>query len=234
MSNELTVVVVTHNSEKNIEHCLNSLKGQNVIVVDNNSKDDTITKAIQFNVKIIQNKSNLGYGKAANQAIKQSNSKYILLLNPDVIINNKEINKMLKFLKTHKDCDIVGPMLVDKNNNNLHSCRRFPTLKSIAGRRLNVFNKDVNYHLMSDYNHKQTKKVDWVSGACIMFKRNLKFDERFFLYFEDVDLCRNRSVYYLPAAVAYHEEQRASKHSPLLLGIHLASMVKYFVKHNFK
>ncbi len=224
---DVTVVIVTYNSAKYIKRCLASLKDQKVILVDNNSNDSTIELANHYPCKIIKNKFNLGYAKAANIGASSSKTDYVLLMNPDVYVKKDTIQNMLSFMKIHTDCDILGPKLLSLNNTLIYSCKKFPTLKTIFGRRFNIFKDDVDLYLMKNYNHKEARKVDWVSGACMMFKKNIRMNEKFFLYLEDVDLCRNKTVYYDPESVAYHEVQRSSAKNPFLFITHVMSYLRY-------
>ena len=231
MAKKVIIVVVTYNSSRIIRKCLNLIKGYNVIVVDNCSKDDTVKIVKKYPVRLIVNSKNLGYGKAANIGIKKSKSKYILLINPDVFINPKEIDKMVKFMENHPNCDVQGSKLLDKDGKLLYSCHRFPTFTSMVGRRLGFSEKGVYKYLMKDYDHKMPRKVDWVSGGCMMFKSRYLFDERYFLYLEDVDFCIGKGVWYNPGAFAVHIVQRESAKKLSSLLIHIMSLMKFLLKH---
>lgn len=230
-NNELTVIIITYNSEEYINRCLNSINGFPVIIIDNNSKDNTIKIAEKHKVKIIINKKNYGYAKGANIGIANANTDYILLVNPDVYFREDTIEKMLQFMRQHKECDIQGPKLIDDNGGLIYSCKRFPTFKDALGRRLGVFKEAVYYHLMKDYDHERTEIVNWISGGCMLFKNGLKFDERFFLYLEDVDFCHGKQVYYNPNAIAHHTVQRKSAEKLIHFYYHISSFIKYKVKH---
>jgi N-acetylglucosaminyl-diphospho-decaprenol L-rhamnosyltransferase len=235
---EATIVIVTHNSAAHICKCLKSIlsgkhqvSANNIILIDNNSSDDTIALAAKYGPFIIKNTSNLGYAKAANIGIMASKSEYVLLLNPDVCLKKDTIQKMLAFMKHNPRCDIQGPRLLSPTGKLILSCRRFPTFRAMIGRRLNIFRKEVNAHLMVSFDHSSPIAVDWVSGACMLFKRKFMLDERYFLYFEDVDFCHGKRVFYNPGAVAYHGSQRDSAKRLSMFIIHLVSMLKYKFKH---
>ena len=228
---DLTVIIITYNSEKYLDRCLGSVKNYNVVIVDNSSKDNTIKIAKKYNVKIVVNAKNYGYAKAANIGIRNADSDYILLINPDVYLQNDTIKNMALFMRQHKKCDIQGPKLFNDNGELIYSCKRFPTLKAAFGRRLGIFAEDVYYHLMKDYDHEEPKIVNWISGGCMMFKSVLRFDERFFLYLEDVDFCREKTVYYNTNAVAFHSVQRESAKKLIHFFYHLSSFVKYKLKY---
>ena len=227
----LTIVVITYNSEKYIDRCLSSIKSHRIVVVDNNSRDNTVKIARNYNVKIIVNRKNHGYAKGANIGINNSNSDYVLLINPDVSFQKDSIEKMLVFMKQHKECDIQGPKLIDDNGKLLYSCKRFPRLQDVIARRVGILKKSVHYHLMIDYDHREPAVVDWISGGCMLFKNKFKLDERFFLYLEDVDFCHNKIVHYNPDAIAYHSVQRESAEKLKHLFCHLSSFIKYQLKY---
>ena len=228
---DLTVVIVTYNSEKFIDRCLNSIRNHQIIIVDNNSSDNTIKIAEKHNPKMIINKKNYGYARAANIGIDNSHGDYILLINPDIYLQEDSIDNIILFMRQNKKCDVQGPQLMNDDGELIYSCKRFPTLKSAAGRRLGIFKDAVNRHLMYDYDHNEPRIVDWISGGCMLFKNRFKFDERYFLYLEDVDFCREKQVYYNPNATAIHSVQRDSTRKLKHFFFHARSFVKYKLKH---
>ena len=133
----LSVCIVNLNSLEYLKRCIGSLaKGIKdntfeVIVVDNNSKDNSILylkKFGKFKMSIIKNKFNIGYTKAINQAIKKSLGEYILVLNPDSILEDKSIDKIIEYFKSNKKIGIVGPKVVDKYNHLKHKSYLAPLL----------------------------------------------------------------------------------------------------------
>ena len=130
---DLSVIIVTYNSEKFIDRCLNAIKNHQTIIIDNNSRDNTIKIAEKHNPKIIINKKNYGYAKAANIGIENAHSDYILLINPDIYLQEDTIENAILFMHQNKECDIQGPRLMDDNGELIFSCKRFPTLKDAAG-----------------------------------------------------------------------------------------------------
>ncbi|MCB9358707.1 glycosyltransferase family 2 protein [Candidatus Woesearchaeota archaeon] len=228
---DVTIIIVTYNSAAHITDCLNSIKGQKVIIVDNNSTDDTIDICSNSDAVLIENPCNLGYAKAVNIGLKKVKTKYALLINPDVLIEVKAIKEMIRFMAKNPDCDIQGPKLINNRGKLLYSCHRFPTFNSLLGRRLGLFKRDVKKYLMKDFDHETAIKVDWVSGGCMLFRTAICMDERYFLYFEDVDLCVGRNVYYNPKAIAIHEAQRQSARNIVLFIVHSISYLKFRTKH---
>jgi N-acetylglucosaminyl-diphospho-decaprenol L-rhamnosyltransferase len=171
-----------------------------IFIIDNNSSDDSLKKINQDNkIFIIQNNKNNGFSKACNQGFKLCTSPYLLLLNPDAQLSSTTLIECIAFMDKNLDVDILGCQLLNDNGNVTSSCARFPTplryfydslgLSKIAPK---IFNPSV---LMTDWDHKASRKVDQVIGA-FMFMRNSifqklgYFDERFFVYYEELDFSK--------------------------------------------
>jgi hypothetical protein len=177
----------------------------------------------------------------------------MLILNPDIIVLPNAIEEMKKFLETHPKVGIVGPQLINPNKTIQASCARYPTLLTPMYRRtplgrLPSAQKAIAHYLMMDFDHQSERSVDWLLGACLMAPREAiekvgVLDERFFLYFEDVDWCRRfwkagYEVRYLPSAKMIHYHQRLSAEDSGLASlfsfptrVHIASGIKYFLKY---
>ncbi len=251
----LQIILVNYNSTELLIRCLDTLKDQSIpvdhqiVVVDNHSPDggaERLRRERQ-DIELLENTANVGYAGAVNQAIRQSNSSYILLLNPDIEVKPGAISAMLNFMGTHSDAGIVGGKLLNSDGSLQYSCRTFYTLPVILLRRtflgkLFPDSKRLAQHLMTDWDHNSVREVDWVLGACLMIRRSaLKeiglMDERFFLYFEDVDWCYRMKkggwkVYYLPDAQMLHHHQRQSAKGLLnkTLLYHLMSLIHFYDK----
>ena len=231
----ISVIIINYNSGNSLEECVDSIPlGNELIIIDNSSQDNSINKIKRRGAIIIKNKKNLGFAKAANQGIKIANGKNILLMNPDVKLNKNTIPKTLDFLEKNPDVNIAGCKLINPDGSLQYSCRRFPSFWSLLARKTflrKILKKDADYYLMKDYDHKAPRKVDWVSGAFLMMKGKNMLDEKFFMYFEDMDLCkRTGDVYYFPHATAIHKNDESSGSLKLKI-IHLKSMIHYFWKH---
>ena len=263
----VSIIIVNHNQKNLLKQCLRNIieakidLSVEIIVIDNNSTDGSPEFLAEFKtqvlpVQVVLNKQNSGFAKGNNQGIKLAQGEYILILNPDVIVLPKAITKLAKFLQTHSDAAMVGPQLLNPNQSIQNSCYRFPRVYTPVLRRtflgkLPGFKKELTRYLMLDWDHQETREVDWLIGACLMIKKEVLnkiglLDERFFLYFEDVDLARRIwqagfKVYYYPDAKMFHFHQRLSAiHStfPSLFSqitwIHITSALKYFLKWGFK
>jgi GT2 family glycosyltransferase len=253
-----SVIIVTYNSAYVITHCLDELiksvsnQSFEIIVVDNASTDETlgIFEGFMGNLRIIRSKRNLGFAGGVNRGITSSSGEYILLMNPDLTINSQCIGGMMDFLATHEGIGAVGVRLNYPNGERQPSCRRYPTLRAVLANRIslfrNIFGREILAHyLMEDASISEPEEVEWIIGACMMFRREAfqevgLFDEDFFLYFEDADWCyRARrtgwKVYYLPQFAAIHlyrRESRQGAHKPLYY--HIRSLARLYKKHGFR
>lgn len=219
------------NSDDQLKDCVKSVMKSSfdnctlnkVIVVDNNSRDDSIELAEKLNFKkleIIKNKDNLGFGKACNIGAKDSLSDFILFLNPDAIVYEDTFKKLFDSIEQNNVADIAvfGVQLIGDDGKVQRTCARFPSLWNFLVKvfGLNKFNLKYfkTYH-MEDWNHNEIKQVDHVIGAFYVIKRELfnniqGFDERYFVYFEDLDLSKKvhnqgHKIVYLSDVKAYHK-----------------------------
>ena len=259
----VSIIIVNYNQKNFLKECLkNILEAKinldyEIIIVDNNSRDSSKEFLTELSVKndkikIILNKKNFGFAKANNQGIKKARGKYVLILNPDVIVLPGAIEQLYQFMETHPEVGIAGPQLLNPNKTIQYSCLRFPCWympifrRTILGK-LPIAQKALKKYLMTDFDHQIAKPVDWLLGACLMIRKDVLekiwfFDERFFLYFDDVDLARRVwqagfKVYYFPPAKMYHFHQRLSVERskfPFLFSkvtwVHCSSAIKYFQK----
>jgi len=257
----LSIVITHHQTLALLKLCLKSIKENvgvleyEVIVVDSQSEENTreLIKEEFPEVKIIYFSKNVGYAKIVNTGIKAARGDYILILNADIIILKGSILKMLEFIEGHPKVGIVGPQLLTFSNQPQSSCFHFPNLGVILARRtflgkLKWGKKKLNRFLMKNDDLSVPKDVDWVQGSAMLARQTAikkigLLDERFFMYFEDMDWCRrfwqNRyRVVYLPTAQMSHYYYRVSKKWGGFLDIflnkytrlHLISALKYFWK----
>ena len=187
-------------------------------------------KAFPFRLKIIRNAVPDGFGANHNAAFRQSGSAYFCVLNPDIRIGENPFPQLLDELRK-PGVGVVAPKIVNPAGDSEDSARRFPTPWSIASK---VFGPSGKL----DYRIEQaTLSPDWVAGMFMLFSRDVYaelagFDERYFLYYEDVDLCRRLrkhgyDIRLVPAATAEHDARRESHRSLRHLRWHLASMLRF-------
>jgi GT2 family glycosyltransferase len=239
---------------RNVKVSVNNLAYE-IIVVDNGSSDGCgeMIKENFPEIKFIQLPKNIGFAAGNNVGIKETKGEYIMLLNPDVTALNGSIEKMVGFMKTHPEVGLAGPKLINPDGTYQISCRTFQTPKLILYRRTPLGNfkqaaRELREHLMTDFDHKSNREVDWVMGACMLVRQSALdkvglLDERFFFYVEDMDWCRRFwengfKVYYLAETEMVHLYERASAVESWkfwtfnkMTRRHIASWVKYFAKY---
>ncbi len=258
---DVSVIIVNFKSLEKTLKCLDSLKNADwggflheTIVVDNASGNgDAKAIASAFpEVRIIVSEKNLGMGGGNNLGVRSASGRYLLILNPDTLIKSDAIPKMVAYLDAHQDVGLVGPKLLNSDGTLQYSCLRFPKFHTPILRRTffgGLAGEHLNEFLMKDYDHKEVREVDWVMGSCLMIKREIAdkdgflFDEKYFMYFEDTDLCRRikkkhgMKVIYLPEAAVVHDHARQSADKPWYIAPltdkltreHLKSWFKYFL-----
>jgi N-acetylglucosaminyl-diphospho-decaprenol L-rhamnosyltransferase len=200
LSRRATVVIVAYNSKSTIEPALTELAGSDdqapieVIVVDNNSSDG-IVEFLQESypwVSVIPMGRNLGFGSACNRGIQASTRDYVLLLNPDAVLGRADLRVMVDFMDSHARAGLCGPAVVEASGRlqptggmpNPWTVMMKPFLPSLVSRgRRHVSPGDA------------PERTDWICGSIMLIRREMindigAFDPRFFLYFEETDLCR--------------------------------------------
>lgn len=231
---ELTVIIVSYNTREILRNCLESLFAaahgieMQVIVVDNASRDGSAAMVRQDfpSVQLIASEINLGFAAGNNLGFKQARGKYILLLNPDALLEASALKRAIALMDSHLDIGMGGARLLDKNGQQQPSARMFPSLlnellviSGLAARfpRSRFFGR---FDRTWDHSGRHTL-VDWVPGAFAMMRKSALqqvgyFDERFFLYYEEVDLCRRFkehgwNICYWPDVVVRHWGGESSK-----------------------
>lgn len=252
----LSIVTVTWNSKEKIGRQIESVQkaaedlDYEEIVIDNASPDGT-SEFVRSNypqVQLIVNQVNLGFAAANNQGLKQAKGDFILFLNPDMYLEPGSLKKILDWLKTRPEVGLVGCKLVnEKGEANIEAGpRRFPTILNqlyIIFKLSKISPAVLNSYLMKGFNFDKEQEVDSVRGSFMLVRRELLdklgwgFDLRYFIWFEDVDLCREikrlgYKVFYTPIIscvdfVGQSFKQRASfwKQKNFTL-----SMLRYFQK----
>jgi len=253
---DLSVVIVNYNVVFFLEQCLNSVfaatKNLNVqiFVVDNNSVDGSINmlKENFSSVVLIENKENVGFSKANNQAIKRANSPYVLLLNPDTVIEEDTFDKCIDFMNSKTDCGGLGLRMLDGKGNFLPESKRgFPS-PSVAFYKIfglsYLFPKSQKfgrYHLgfLSEF---EVNEVDVLSGAFMLLRTETLekvglLDEQFFMYGEDIDLSYRIKLggyknYYFPETKIIHYKGESTKKSSVnYVFVFYKAMILFAKKH---
>ncbi len=251
----ISVCIVSWNVREDLLACLHSLipaaKGvpAEVIVADNASADGTVDVVRKRfpEVKLICNESNLGFAAATNQAMAAAGGQFLLLLNPDTVLPEGALGDVLEAADAHPEAGIVAPKLLNPDGTLQHSCRRFPTPAAALFRhtvlgRLFPNNRWAAEYVMTDWLHDEVREVDWVSGACMLVRRELceeigLLDEGFFWGCEDVDYCLRAhragwKVVYTPRPAIVHRIGASSDQRPdrTVIDFH-RSMLRLYRKH---
>lgn len=252
----VSIVIVNWNSGaqlaegvSSIEKCHHGLVSS-VVIVDNSSTDDSLGRVetlqnLPLKPLIIRKSENSGFGKACNLGAQLAESEYLLFLNPDAALYADTLPKALAFIKdpANSTVGICGVQLLDEDGRISRSCARFPTAWGFVAHAVGLDRLFPHLgHFMAEWDHKITRDVDHVIGAFFLVRRELfealhGFDERFFVYLEDLDFsCRAhragwRSVY-LAEAQAFHAGGGTSKQiKARRLFYSLRSQLLYSVKH---
>lgn len=248
---KLTISIATYNNEKEILNVLKSIYKNTIdldfeiFVIDNNSSDKTVRLIYNNypNVKVIEQPSNNGFGRSHNYILNKINSEYHAIINPDITFDGNMLKKMAKYMDENKDVVLLTPKVLNLDGTIQRLPRKKPTLKYLISGRLERYSKKLkkirDEYTMSGLDFKEPTEVEFCTG-CFMFIRTevLKklngFDDRFFMYFEDVDLTQRAKKYgktiIYPGAKVYHSWSRESFQKIKCFFIHVSSMCKYFYK----
>jgi GT2 family glycosyltransferase len=255
---DITVCIVNWNVREDLRRCLDSLAcvaegsspvSTQIIVVDNASVDGSveILRHDFPHVQLIANADNRGFARANNQAFEHARGRYVLMLNPDTIVPPGGLAKLVAFGDAHPASGAVGPKLLNTDGSLQHSCRRFPTIAAALFRNTMLgalFPRALaaQVYLMADFDHMHEAEVEWVSGACLMLRREalaqvVGLDEGFFWGSEDVDLCwrlhkAGWKVTYTPEPQVVHAIGRSTDQAvvPTIVRAH-RGMYRLYSKH---
>lgn len=224
----VSVVVVSYNSEATIANCINSVFDSSAewidafIVVDNASSDRTcdVVRQSRHAVALIDNKVNQGFGRACNSGAENGESEFIMLLNPDARVEKDTVKNLVTFLDAREAAACCGPLIRNEKGVADPACRRgFPTPLNALGRlffleKIFSTSRRIAGYSLPWLGFNREAKVDCLSGACMLIRRPdyvrlAGFDEQFFLFGEDVDLCKRialleRETWFIPAARVTH------------------------------
>lgn len=248
----INVVIVNWNAGHQLRACIDSITqhtqslADQIIVVDNGSTDGSEASVEGLsNVTLIGSCANLGFGKACNLGAKQAHGEYLLFLNPDAALYEDTLTEALAFMQdpVNAKVGICGVQLLDESCHVARSCARFPSPLGFALQSVGVDKLIPGVgHIMAEWDHSVTRAVDHVIGAFFLVRREVfdtlnGFDERFFVYLEDLDFSYRarqagwKSVY-LAEAQAFHAGGGTSKHiKARRLFYSLRSRLLYAFKH---
>lgn len=257
---DLSIVILNYKTCGLLKECLKGIKmvqpkiNYEIIVVDNGSGDGTPAMMAEYfpDIQFVEAGQNLGYAKGNNLGIKRAKGRYVMIMNPDIVIFENVLEELVEFMDSHPDVGIVGPKLLNPDKTLQYSCYHFPSFWTPLYRRtplgkLPWTKEAVNRFLMKDWDHSEVCEVDWLLGGCLLIRVKALvqaglLDERYFAYFDDVDLCRTMwklgwKVVYNPKVSVVHFHRRESADvrwwASILnrtARIHIVSWLKYFWK----
>ena len=229
------VVIVNYESGPALLRCVEDWRSDGVtevVIVDNGSGDGSVdrVRARYPDLEIVVPGRNLGYGAAANRGVAATDTATVLVCNPDLEVGPGALAALERALVDHPAWALVGPMIRTPTGDRYPSARRFPSLIDAGGHALlgifapdNRFTRSYQHHEL-DRVGEDPVEVDWVSGACLMVRRAAfeqvgGFDEAYFMYLEEVDLCwrlaqAGWSAGYVPAAQVTHRQGVSTDHHP--------------------
>jgi N-acetylglucosaminyl-diphospho-decaprenol L-rhamnosyltransferase len=239
-------VIVSYNVRPLLLRCIESLRADGVgriVVVDNASVDGSAAAAASVDgVEIVALDTNLGFGAGANRGAALLDEPYLLVVNPDVVVDPGSTKLLVDVLDSSADIGLVAPRIETPDGRLYESVRRFPTLADAVGHAFLHFlwptNRFSRRYKMLDWDHAAACDVDWVAGTYLLVRRSAwldvgGFDERYFMYMEDVDLSRRLGIAgwrrrYEPDARIVHEIGRSTDQTPYrMITAHHLSLYRY-------
>lgn len=245
MAADVSVVTVTLNGLPWIERCLESLRGYEAVVVDHGSTDGTIELIRErFPAVRVIEQGNRGLGAGWNTGLRAASGRYALVVNSDAWAVGDAVERLAAFADERGDAGAVCPKLLNTDGTLQRSVRRFPTLWRVATeylflRKLAPRSRALNGFYAGDFDHDETREVDWAMGACFLVRREVVdavglFDEEFFLFSEETDwMYRVRragwKVLFHPDACFTHVG--GATHGGRMFGENVRSQLRFFRKH---
>jgi glycosyltransferase, family 2 len=253
---DFTACIVTYNTEQEelnrILNCFKKIKLKFKLWISDNSEKDILRNFIENfsddRIKYIFNNSNKGFGAGHNIVLQKlieenEKSEFHLMINADVFFEENTIEKIIAYMRKNSDIGQIGPRIYESNGEINRSCRLLPTPLNLIFRRFfpvkSIVEKmDYSYE-MKWYDYKSTIEVPILSGCFIFIRTDILkdigvFDERYFMYMEDYDLCRRigkkYKVVFYPKVNIVHKHGKASYKSRKMMIVHIKSAIKYFNK----
>lgn len=258
---DISIIILNYKTRGLLRQCLRGIAtsadtvSKEVIVVDNASGDGSIEMVEQDfpEVTLVASPVNNGFSAGMNLGLKRARGRYMVFLNTDIAIMDKPFDRLVRFMDQHSGVGLAGPKLINPDGSVQFSCYRFPeTLTPLYRRtplgRLPAVRKKLQRYVMADYDHATHRTVDWLLGAFLIARASAVekvglFDERFFLYFEDIDWSRRFwaagwQVMYVADVEVVHYHKRQSAENPGFSGIfsfptniHVQSWFRYLAKY---
>jgi GT2 family glycosyltransferase len=249
---DLSVVIVSWNTRELLRDCLESVFNSDltldVLVVDNNSSDGSQAMVRERfpQVRLIENRNNVGFAVANNQAFPLCSADYVLLLNSDTRISGDALSLLVKFMREHPEAGAVGPKIVHPEMRlRVLSCGYQPTLRTLLNQyfflssffpHMEIFR---GTNLLIGVHDDRVREVEWLSGACMLVRRKVIEDvgalnEEWFMYAEDMEWCQRImaggwKIYHIPEAVVEHRLGASSEQNEEVSTMWVKSLRSYFI-----
>jgi N-acetylglucosaminyl-diphospho-decaprenol L-rhamnosyltransferase len=241
----ISAVVVTYNALPWIERCLESLRGRETIVVDNGSTDGTLELVERrFPDVLVLRRENRGYGAGLNAGLQAASGEFVLLLNSDAWAEEGAVDRLLAFAESHPRAGLVGPRACNPDGTRQLTVRAFPTLWRLATeylflRKVAPRSRALNAFYAGGLDLGRAQTVDWVMGFAMLVRREAVeavggFDEGFFMFSEETDLCRRLwdagwEVWYAPQAEFTHVA--GASHGGRMFDENVRGHLRFLAKH---
>lgn len=241
----VSAVVVTFNALPWLERCLESVRGLETIVVDHGSTDGTLDLLERrFPDVALLRRENRGYGAGLNAGVEASSGRYVLLLNSDAWAEKSAVERLVAFAEAHPRAAVVGPRSRHPDGSLQHTVRGFPTLWRLATeyfflRKLAPRSRALNAFYAAGFTHDEARRAEWVMGYAVLISREAfeavgGFDEDFFMFSEETDLCRRLwdagwEVWFTPEAEFTHVG--GASHKGLMFDENVSGHIRFLAKH---
>ena len=237
---QVSIIILTYNSAKYIKDLLKSLKDfakdQEIIIVDNDSKDETVKLSRKFDeIKVFETGKNLGFAKGINFGAEKAKGDFLLFINPDAVFRKGKLEDLISVFEKNEKVGVVGGKLIDYHGKEEKSAGKFFNFFETITLALGL---DEKFNLR--LSPREVSKVDFVSGGFMMVEANLfkklgGFDEKFFMYVEDMEFCyrvkkEGREVYFSPDVIISHAGQGSSNKTFAVVNIY-KGILYFFKKH---
>lgn len=250
---DISISIVAYNDETDvrnavtsIEHCTPEQISKVIYIIDNSTEKNNLKELIGIysDVEYLNPGKNLGFGGGHNYVLERLDSKFHAIVNPDIVLEMDALGTLMEFMRD-ESIGMSVPKLCDESGERLPVYRRELTVLDMFIRMFlkRGFKKRQAYHTMQDMDYEKPFDVPFAQGSFLVIRTELLrslggFDEHFFLYMEDADLCRRVNevsrLRYCPDAVVIHKWERGSHKNARLFKLHIQSMVTYFCKWGWK
>ncbi len=254
----LTISIVTYHDYDDVLKAIETIEKytsieKKIYIIDNSCLSKTDKKRMAFEkalsefkeIEYIDSGKNVGFGSGHNLVLNKLDSKYHAIVNPDVTLKEDAFSKLIEYMETHEDCGMCIPKIVDEQGKIQEAYRKELTVWDMFVRFFirGIFTHRVNEHCMKSMDYTVDFDVPFAQGCFLLIHTDLYkkidgFDERYFMYLEDADLCKRvneiKKVKYVPDCSVVHVWKQGSHKNLRLFRYHMQSMVRYFNKWGWK